>query len=169
MYGRTYHIKSVSIIGDEEDMKGGFTVSHALQVLTSDGYISLSEFCGNLWKSSQTAKTFARDLRENELSATGTPWLEIGFSLQKSLVFKDANGIEIRPNEISFVMDYTSIYQKFNAKEVEYDGSTYVVSAFENKKDKQFAHFALSQDGETIRGEFAASANMMPPVRKPGS
>ena len=72
MYGRTYHIKSVSIIGDEEDMKGGFTVSHALQVLTSDGYISLSEFCGNLWKSSQTAKTFARDLRENELSATGT-------------------------------------------------------------------------------------------------
>lgn len=66
-------------------------------------------------------------------------------------------------------MDYTSIYQKFNAKEVEYDGSTYVVSAFENKKDKQFAHFALSQDGETIRGEFAASANMMPPVRKPGS
>lgn len=169
IYGRTYRVKSISVVGDEEDMKGGFIVSHELQVLGSDGYIPLSEFCGILWAQSEAAKTYGHGLRENELSATGTPWLEVGFNLQKSVVFKDVNGIEVRPNHLSFVMDYTSTYQSLNAKEVEYDGNTYVVGAFENKKEKQFAHFALNQVGEQIRGEFAASTNMIPSIKKPGA
>nr|WP_256345043.1 restriction endonuclease [Pseudomonas gingeri] len=163
IYGRSYKMKNFSIFADEQDADTGFVFDDKVQVLWKDAFIPVHRFCAELWNGSGAAKSQAKLLRENELSGEG-PWVEPGFDLKKNFIFKDKNGIEIQPNEISFRMEYASNYQELSSREVEYDGENYVVGAFDDKAKKQFAHFALREQKGVITGSVEVSANLIPDV-----
>ncbi|MGZ9741119.1 restriction endonuclease [Pseudomonas sp. GNP012] len=163
VYGRSYKIETFSIFADEDDAKTGFIFDNNVQILWKGAFIPIYRFCAELWNGSGAATSQAKLLRENELSGK-EPWVEPGFDLSKNFTFRDKNGIEIQPNEISFRMAYASNYQPLNSREVEYDGENYVVGAFDDKAKKQFAHFALREKKGVITGSVEVSASLIPNV-----
>lgn len=167
IYGRSYRLTNLAIFAGEEFANLGFVFDNFAQVLWRNAFVPVQEFCAELWRDSDVSKSQAKLLRENELNGQGEPWVEVEFDLQKAFVFRDRNGVKIHPDSLSFKMTYVSNYQGLNAREVEYDGNTYVVGAFSDKAKKQFAHLVLREHDGTIRGSLEASANWIPEILKP--
>jgi hypothetical protein len=164
VYGRSYRIINISILANKETTSASFIFSNAVQVCWKGEFIPVQEFCAHLWQISGISKTQAKSLREYEFSGGGEPWVEVGFDLLRNYIFRDHNGVEIYPDSINFRMIYASNYQNLNSKEAEYDGTNYIVGAFNDKTTNQFAHFALHEQNGVIRGNLETSANLIPDI-----
>lgn len=163
VYGRSYKMDEFSIIADKDADKADFVFDNAVQVLRQDSFISVCQFCAEVWAASGLPVSYAKLLRDNEKKGL-EPFVELGVDLKKNYTFRDRNGVEIQPAEISFRMIYASNYQSLDSREVEYDGESYVVGSFDDKVKKQFAHFSLREQEGVFTGSVEISANLIPDV-----
>lgn len=163
VYGRSYRMQELYIVLDESDKTPGFIFDSGVQALWEGSFISMHKLCAELWRESGISVSHSKLLRDNESSGKD-PYVEFGMDLKKNYTFKDKNGVEVRPREVGFKLAYESNYRTLNAREVEYDGESHVVGAFDDKAKNQFAHFSLREQKGRFTGSVEFSTNLIPEI-----
>lgn len=161
VYGRNYHLRSVSAVIAEDRATTGFSFDIGTVVSTAEGQVPLAKFAGDLFISSEVSKTAFKELMENEKNGND-PWVEVGFDLHEQHEFTDSTGKTARPKSIAIVMGYKSNYRSLETKQVEYDGQDMVVGGFFDKSGS--AHVAIGEVDGKLSGTLEVSENLMPPI-----
>lgn len=161
IYGRNYHLRSISAVIAEDKATPGFSFDNGATVKSAECQIPLAKFAGDLFISSEISKTAFKELMENEKNGAD-PWVEVGFDLNEQHEFTDSTGRTARPKSIVIVMGYKSNYRSLEAKQVEYDGQDMVVGGFFDKDAS--AHVAIREVDGTLSGTLEVSESFMPPI-----
>ncbi len=161
VYGRNYHLRSVSAVIAKDRATIGFSFDIGTMVSTAEGQVPLAKFAGDLFVSSEVSKTAFKELMENEKNGND-PWIEVGFDLDEQHEFTDSTGKTARPKSIAIVMSYKSNYRSLETKQVEYDGQDMVVGGFFDKSGS--AHVAIGEVDGKLSGTLEVSENFMPPI-----
>lgn len=161
IYGRNYHIRSISAVIAEDRSTTGFSFDIGTVVSTAEGQVPLAKFAGDLFIESGISKTAFKELIENERNGKH-PWVEVGFDLHEQHEFTDSTGKTAKPKSIVIVMGYKSNYRSLETKQVEYDGQDLVVGGFFDKSGS--AHVAIGEVDGKLSGTLEVSENFMPPI-----
>lgn len=161
IYGRNYHLRSISAVIADDRATTGFSFDHGTVVSTAEGQVPLAKFAVDLFISSEISKTAFKELIENERNEND-PWVEVGFDLHEQHEFTDSTGKTAKPKSIVIVMGYKSNYRSLETKQVEYDGQDMVVGGFFEKSGS--AHVAIGEVEGKLSGTLEVSENFMPPI-----
>lgn len=161
LYGRSYTLRSISAVIENNNATPGFSFDIDTVVSTTEGQIPLAKFAGDLFVSTEVSKKAFKDLIENE-NKGNDPWIEVGFDLHEQYEFTDSAGKTARPKTITIVMGYKSNYRSLETKRVEYDGQDMVVGGFFDKDGS--AHIAIGEVDGKISGTLEVSENFLPPL-----
>lgn len=160
MYARNYFLRKVSVTMPAE-VDQGFVLSLKTIVTAPNLTLSLHEFIGHIFESSEISKKAAKELRENEAGGSD-PWVEIGFDLKGDYLFTDEEGRKVSPKDIVIVMGYKSNYRNLGVRQVQYDGQDMVVGGFFDKKSKESAHIAVRQSDNKYVATVEVSGALFP-------
>lgn len=163
MYARNYSLRNLSVVFPK-DANLEFVFDNLVTVQFKGVFVSIYDFAQNVFLSANIGKLVTGELQANEESG-GDPWVEVGFALNGSFVFKDKNGQEARPIEIIMTMNYKSSYCGLNSRQVEYDGKELVVGVSTDGCNNNLASIAIKESENRLVANLEISHKLFPTIK----
>jgi len=157
MYTRDYTLHSFSLVVKTIPVAERFKADQFIEVYDGGVWKPIYDFAGYLFTQSKIMETHFKELMENE-KTSASPYVEVGVNLEEKYEFRDGDGCLLRPSEITIVMNYRSKYRRLDSSEVSYDGRSFVVAGFYDKKSLEYAHIAINRDGPLSVGKAIVSS-----------
>ncbi|NIK06865.1 hypothetical protein FHY11_000331 [Xanthomonas arboricola] len=168
VYGRTYKLRKISFNSLLGDISKEFDWKSSVTVVQEGKVTPLVQFAGECFMNSGITKTAFKELKENEGSGGGDPFVLASFDLNQHYEFTDAQGNVCRPREMEVVFGYKSKYRNLDMRNISYGEEELAVGGvMEPGASDDHVHVAINDvDGRLIAsvdvgGAFLPSAGII--------
>ncbi|NQZ11763.1 MAG: restriction endonuclease [Algicola sp.] len=163
MYARNYSLRNLYVaLPDDADKE--FVFDNLVRIQVKGHYVAIHEFARDIFVSANVGKLAAGELKANEKGAED-PWIEVGFELKGDYIFRDKNDREVRPIQITVVMNYKSNYRDLNTRQVEYDGNELVIGSSLDEDNNNLVSIAINESENNLVASLEINPKLFPAVK----